>query len=178
MDYELSINKIKLGFTTLEIRHHRRLTVAYGNLSLAGFTILESVVALGIIILILSMSIPWFSRFGQSSSITSASHNISSMLRTTRSYAISRNSNYMVNFDTTSVPNTAWISDSVGNIVGKRYSLPKTVTITNITFQNNIATFKPTGGILGNSGSVTLMDSGGLTKQITVINTTGRVKIN
>lgn len=155
MNYKLSVNRIK-----------------------SGFTILESIVVLGIIAVIMGMSIPLFSRFNQGSSIDAASHNIAGILRTSRSFAISRNSNYTVNFDSTSVPNGLWISDSLGNIVGKRYSLPKTVSITNITFQNDIATFRPTGGILGNSGSVTLTDSGGLTKQITVINTTGRVKIN
>ncbi len=164
------------------MRVEKKLVFNYGldpHLNfVTGFTILESVVALGIVILILGMSIPWFSKFGKSSSINSASHSISSILRTARSYAISRNSNYTVNFDTASVPNAVWISDSLGNIVGKRYNLPKTAAITNITFQNDIATFKPTGGISGNNGSVTLTDSGGLTKQITVINTTGRVKVN
>lgn len=155
MGYKLLVNKVK-----------------------SGFTILESVIVLGIIVVIVGMSIPLLSRFSQSSSINSASNNISSILRTARSYAISRNNNYSVNFDTASVPNAVWISDSLGNIVGRRHNLPKTVSIANITFQNNIVTFRPTGGISGNSGSVSLTDSGGLTKQITVINTTGRVKIN
>jgi prepilin-type N-terminal cleavage/methylation domain-containing protein len=143
-----------------------------------GFTIIEALIVLAIIAAILGMSAPQFFRFTHGSTINSAASQISNILRTARSFAISRNRNYAVNFDNTIIPNVVWSTDSLNNIVGKRISLPKTVSITNITFLNDIATFKPTGGILGNSGSVTLIDSGGITKQITVINTTGRVKIN
>ncbi|MBM3253701.1 MAG: hypothetical protein FJZ16_05580 [Candidatus Omnitrophica bacterium] len=148
-----------------------------------GFTILESTIVLGIIAVIMGMSIPLFSRFTKGSSINSAAYQISGILRTARSYAILKNSNYSVNFDNIIIPNAVWITDSTNNLIGKRYGLPKTIRIARpdgsdpITFYDDRATFKPTGGTVY-MGSVYLMDSGGLTKQITVINTTGRVKIN
>ena len=44
--------KLLTGFTPSEIRRQRRLTVARGNLSLAGFTLIETIVALAILSLI------------------------------------------------------------------------------------------------------------------------------
>ncbi len=144
----------------------------------SGFTIIEALIVLTIIAAILGMSIPQLSRFTRHSSINSAAPQILNILRTARSFAISRNSNYAVNFDNTIIPNVVWITDPTNNIIGKRYNLPKTVRISNITFLNDRVTFKPTGGISGNNGSVTITDTAGVTKQIAVINTTGRVKIN
>ncbi|MFH0839324.1 MAG: GspH/FimT family pseudopilin [Candidatus Omnitrophota bacterium] len=155
-----------------------------------GFTILESIIVLGIIALIFGMSIPQFLKFTRGSTINSAAYQVANVLKTARSYAISRNSNYEVNFDSTtfpSGPHAIWITDSAvptPNVAGKRYMLPKTISIGKpdgsnpVTFMNGRATFKPTGGIVGNNGSVSLMDKNSATKCISVINTTGRVKID
>ena len=60
----------------------------------------------------------------------------------------------------------------------KTYHLPKGVSLTNPTIAFTIV-FKPNGGVSGGSPStITLADDNGNTKNITVINVTGRVKIS
>lgn len=54
------------GFTPLEIRRRRRLTVARGNLSLTGFTLIEVLLAIGVSVLVLtsaysSLRLGWLS---------------------------------------------------------------------------------------------------------------------
>ena len=148
----------------------------------SGFTVLESIVVLGIVAIILGMSVPQFSKFIRQSKINSAANQITGVMRTARSYAISKSDNFSVNFNNTISPNAIWITDSLSNLIDKRYELPENVTIARsdgsdpITFTDDMVTFKPTGGSIY-SGSVYLLSTGGDEKRISVINTTGRVKI-
>ncbi len=94
-----------------------------------GFTLIEMSIVLVIILAFLAMSVPFFANFSSATSINTASREISTLLRATRSYAITKNRNFEAVFYTTTVPNRFWIRDSATTtMVGKGLTLPSGVT--------------------------------------------------
>ena len=164
-----------------------------------GFTLVEMITVLAIMAIIMAFSIPMFSRFTAGTRLDTASRDISTALRTARSYAITQREDYSVGLD--SIQNEFWISlgaasadifnttsNQPTNVVDKVFHLPQTISIVEggeTTFpgpdpsnsSNKVyrATFSSTG--TGPNGSVCLMDTKGRTNWVTVVNTTGRVKI-
>lgn len=162
-----------------------------------GFTLLETTVVIVIILVVLVGSVPYFGKFFGSMGLNSAARDVSSALKTARSYAIAQRAIHNVIFDTSVMPNRYYITDNEEppKQVGRGYALPVGVTITKITFSADgnkyKASFKPDGSL---SVTETTEISKSLWirranepdyrtdptnfKRITVDNITGRVKID
>ncbi len=140
---------------------------------------------LAVVALLLGVSIPFFAGFTKGTKLKTAAKDVSAVLNTARSLAITRRKNYSVSFETFSYPHSYYISDEDGQPYEKRYSLPSSIRFyrpsdpeSPSTFASGKATFSSTGGLTGSAGSVWLADKGDDFRRISVSNTTGRVKID
>jgi len=160
-----------------------------------GFTLVEMITVLAIMTIIMAFAVPMFSRFTAGTRLSVASRDISTALRTARSYAITQREDYSVGFD--SIQNEFWVSRGTNifnttsneptNVMDKVFHFPQTIGIVDSettfsgpapdTTSNKVyrAKFSSTG--TGTSGSIYLMDTKGRTNSIVVTSTTGRVKI-
>ncbi|MDD5310498.1 MAG: prepilin-type N-terminal cleavage/methylation domain-containing protein [Candidatus Omnitrophica bacterium] len=148
----------------------------YGQRRAAGYTLIEMTIVLFIILAFLAMSVPFFGRFSSSTGLRTAEREVGTVLRTARSYAISRNSNFNAEFDTSVTPNTYRITDSGGTTVDstKLYQLPAGINFTATV----TVTFTPNGGLTSAiDASVTVAEIKDATKfrTITVDAVTGAV---
>lgn len=145
-----------------------------------GFTLIEMTIVLVIILAFLAMSVPFFANFSSATGVNTATREISTLLRTTRSYAIAKNRQFDAVFDTTTVPNRFWIYDpspplpEVAGAVGKGLSLPS-----GVTFDAPVTiSFVSTGGTTGSADvTITIGNAKGKTKTIKVYYVTGMVEI-
>jgi len=140
-----------------------------------GFTLIEMAIVLVIMLAFLAMSIPFFSGFSSNTGLKTAEREITTMLRTARSYAVSQNTNFNAVFDGTASPNTYRIANFSGTTVDKAYSLPNGVSYS--TSVLTTVTFTPNGGLTGPSASntVTVRNNKG-SKTITVNRITGALE--
>ncbi|MFA5339863.1 MAG: GspH/FimT family pseudopilin [Candidatus Omnitrophota bacterium] len=150
----------------------------YGQRRAAGYTLIEMTIVLFIILAFLAMSVPFFANFSSSTGLRTSEREIGTILRTARSYAISRNSNFNAVFDTSVTPNTYRITDSGGTTVEstKLYQLPAGINFTATV----TVTFTPNGGLISGSANpttVTVAETKDATKNrvISVDSTTGAV---
>lgn len=161
-----------------------------------AFTLVELIVVLAIVGIVFGMSFPFFARFAKGSKLTNAATNISTVLRTARSYAISKRKNYLVIINdqaTSSLYYAVKIYQDVDGTIDRWHKLPQGIVVdrenTNFDSQSvpfpddssstaskPVVEFKPTGGATEN-GSIYIKDSEDNYKKITVINVTGRVKV-
>ena len=150
-----------------------------------GFTLVEMITVLAIMTIIMAFAVPMFSRFTAGTRLGTASRDISTALRTARSYAITQRNNHAVNFNLGPDDGLYWIyyDGNTNNVVDKIFSLPKTIGIAEGTVSNIVTSagsvaveFKPTGGCMQNE-TLWLWDTKGRTNQVIIINTTGRVRI-
>ncbi len=170
----------------------RKMILQTGNkFKKQGFTLLETIIVIAIITLFFAISVPLFSKFTESAKLDTTARSITSALRTARSYAISKNTEYYVFFKTNTQPHQYFISDSnIGDlsnpsvsVIEKVYKLPTGIEFGNIDFTKGTtadgACFESTGGLdeTNNETSVELTD-GTNSITITVERTTGRVKID
>ncbi len=147
-----------------------------------GFTIIEMIVVLAIIGMVLGMSLPYFGRFTSGTQIRGVIRQLSSILYTARSLSITHRKPYAVVLDTTE--HEVRIEDpTVSQVVEKRYPIPSTVQFEHpegldpITFQDDRIVFTPTGGLEGETGTIWLRDKKGNSMSITVLQSTGKVKV-
>lgn len=138
-----------------------------------GFTLIEMTIVLFIILIFLGMSLPFFANFSTGTGLKTAEREVGTILRTTRSYAVSQNSNFSAIFNAGVTPNTYRITNSSFTTLDKTYQLPAGVTfaapISTVTFTSN-------GGLAsGSTTSVTINSRQGGSKQITVDTATGAV---
>jgi hypothetical protein len=140
-------------------------------------------VVLGIIALVVGMSLPYFGRFNKGSSIRAAARQISSLLYTGRSLAITHRKPYVVAFNVNEREVTLEEAAS-SEIVDKRYHIPAMISLENpdgldpVSFKDDRVIFTPTGGVLGETGTIWLKDKKENTLSITVHQSTGRIKIS
>lgn len=146
---------------------------------------MEMLVVMAVLILILGVSIPFFAGFSKGAKLKTAAKDITAVLNTARSYAITYRKNYSVIFDYSSRPHSYYITDETGVVLKKKYSLSSSIKFYRpsdpthpTTFEANKATFSSTGGLTGSTGSVWLADKKGNTRRISVSNTTGKVSID
>lgn len=160
-----------------------------------SFTLVEMTVVMVIIMLLLVISIPNLGRPSSAMKLNTAARNISTILRTARSYAVTKRVVHNAVFDTTVTPNLIYITDNTGVQVSKGYALSSTLSIANITFpQDGVGTaykasFKATGGFTDTSvaergvwirkvGETTYIPNPPNFKRIAVDSVTGRVTID
>lgn len=143
-------------------------------LSRRGFTLIEMAIVLVIILAFLAMSIPFFGNFSDRASLNAAQREITTLLRTARSYAISQGTNFDAIFNAAVTPNTYNIqrSDSTAPL-DKTYQLPAGATFSGTT----TITFTPNGGLTSTSPlTITVQNRKGDTRTITLNRTTGAIE--
>lgn len=162
-----------------------------------GFTLVEMAVVMVIIMLLAAIAIPNLGRPSSAMKLNTAARNISTLLRTARSYAVTKRAIHRAVFDTfggSVTPNFIYITDNAGAHVSKEYALSSDLSITNITFpldvdNKNKASFKASGGLTDTSlaergvwvrkaGETSYITSPPNFKRIAVDSVTGRVTID
>lgn len=140
-----------------------------------GFTLVEMGIVLVIILAFLSMSVPFFANFSSSTGLNTAYREVSTLLKTARSYAITQNKDFNAVFDLSVIPNKFWIEDASSKIIiDKGYSLPAGVSFTEAA----TVVFTPTGALAENSATRTVIKNNrGKTKIITINSVTGTVEV-
>ena len=151
----------------------------------SAFTLMEMLIVLAVIALILGVSIPFFASFTKGAKLKTAAKDITAVLNTARSLAITHRRNYSVTFDYSARPHSYYISDEDDQLYEKKYYLPSSIRFNRplspdepTTFTSGKATFSSTGGLTGSAGSVWIADKREDFRRISVSNTTGRVKID
>jgi len=137
-----------------------------------GVTLIEILVVLAVMGIIAGISIPLFSVFARGNKLDGAARNISTALRTARSYAIVKRAVYTVDLTT----------DDKFFIVGvdKTFKMPVGIKINNVSTVDDQVEFNADGS-LNETGTVTItirqtLDS--IDKIIAVYRTTGAVRVN
>ncbi len=148
-----------------------------------GFTLVEMLVVLAVIALILSLSIPFTSGFGKGLRLKTSARAILGTLRVAKSNAITYREKYIVFFDKDN--EAYWIEDNEGRLFERKRDLPPSIKFKNpdsedtdpITFEDDKVVFYSTGAIEGGSGSITISDKQGNSKTISIIGSTGKIRI-
>ncbi len=148
-----------------------------------GVTLVELIVVMVIIAIGAVLIAPNIGAWLPNYRLRSATRDIVSTMRTAQMKAISNNLQYHVSFNLVPQPPTytqtfileyqntggAWVSD------GATQALPSGVRISSITLADNKAQFNPNS--TSSTGSLTLSNSRGMQRTVTLTPSTGRIKI-
>ncbi|MFH0771478.1 MAG: GspH/FimT family pseudopilin, partial [Candidatus Omnitrophota bacterium] len=120
-----------------------------------------------------AMTLPFFANFSSSTGLKTAYRQIATSLRTARTYAITKNKNYEVVFDTTATPNRFWIAEAATDkMIDRGFELPSTVFFSSAV----TVIFLPGGGLSGGADTtVTIVNAKGKTKSIKISAATGAI---
>jgi prepilin-type N-terminal cleavage/methylation domain-containing protein len=141
-----------------------------------GITLLELIVVMVIITVGTTLIVPslggWIPRYR----LKSATRDIISAMRVAQIKAVSQNTRYQVSFNPGGNSYILQYQDSGGLWVNERdpQALPDGINISGITFTGNKATFNPDSS--ATNGSITLVNTKGYKKVISLLGTTGRIK--
>jgi prepilin-type N-terminal cleavage/methylation domain-containing protein len=143
-----------------------------------GVTLIELIVVMAIIAIGAVLVAPNIGAWIPNYRLRSATRDVVSTLRTAQMKAISNNTPYRVSFPGAGTyilqyQNTdgiTWTSEGVPQ------TLPGGVQISDITFPGNNATFNTNS--TSSTGSITLQNTKGSSKQITLTTATGRVNVH
>ena len=143
-----------------------------------GITLVELVVVMAIIAIGAAFVAPNIGGWIPNYRLRSASRDVTSALRMAQMKAISNNTQYHVSFNPGAgsfilqYQNTGgvWVND------GSAETLPQGVLISNISFPGNNAQFNPNS--TSSTGSITLTNTKGSTKKITLTTSTGKVTVD
>lgn len=181
----------KKGFTPLEIRHRRYLTVASGNLSLTGFTIVELVMVL-VIVGVLSIVIMTDLNLSlKATRLEAVKWKLKSDLIYAQGLSVTQQVNHGIIFDPSQETYSVYrqnTSDIINDPLTKQpftvnylsESNFKGIELVSISFDSNWVEFDSYGrpsdgaGFLTNDGTVTL-SNGSASVSITVTKNTGKV---
>lgn len=149
-----------------------------------GFTLIEILLAMAVILIISGGSYVAFTKFNQSQTLNSTYENLRNTLNEAKSSALSQvifkcNDletlvGYQVKFNTLSIPNTYSLQEVCQGVSGKatnevkKTSLPTDVTVTS---SSSPILFLVLSGKIQDSGTVTVILSNGNQKTITITNT-------
>ena|SRR5260221_14709644 len=82
----------------------------------AGFSLVELIVVLALILIIVAVSIPSITQTINNYRLDAAGHAVASLLQQTRIQAVKTNTPYYAQFDTTTTPNMVYANASTGEI--------------------------------------------------------------
>lgn len=141
-------------------------------------TLVELVVVIAIIAISALLLTPNIGAWIQNYRLRSATQEVVSLLRTAQMKAISTNREHQVSFNQGAGNFILQYRTTAGTWVdeGEARRLPKGVQISGISFPGNKAQFNPNS--TSSTGSITLQNSKGTTKGITLTPATGRVHVN
>jgi len=141
-----------------------------------GVTLIELIVVMVIIGILAAFLAPNIGAWLPNLRLRSAARDIVSTMRTAQMKAVSTNMTYRVSFTPPASyilqyenPPGTWVSEGVNQ------NLPSGVSISAITIAGNNAVFNPNS--TSSSGSVTLQNSKGTQRRLTLTPSTGRVTI-
>lgn len=145
-----------------------------------GVTLIELVVVFVIISVLACLLVPNIGAWLPNYRLGSATRDIVSIMRTAQAKAVSGNTQFRVNLDDNEIGVNSyvlqyytagtWVSD------GAVQRLPAGITIITNTFPGKYASFNPNS--TSSAGSLTLQNTKGATKKISLTSVTGRVNIN
>lgn len=148
-----------------------------------AFTLVEMLVVLAIIGMLLGISIPFTTGFGKGLRLKTAARAILSTLRVAKSNAITYRDKYSVIFDVNN--KEYWIEDPEGKIFERKSRLPASIEFKSqgqeahdpVTFDGDKVVFYSTGSTKGDSGSITISDRQGNSRTISIIGSTGNIRV-
>ncbi len=142
-----------------------------------GVTLIELVVVFVIIAIGAVLLVPNIGSWLPNYRLRSATRDITSTMRVAQMKAVSNNTEYQVVFDPGAGTYILQYRNTAGNWVneGATQTLPSGVRIAD-SFPGNIANFNPNS--TSSTGSMTLQNSKGTQRIITLTPSTGRVRIN
>ena len=140
---------------------------------------LEVLIVIVIMIGFMAVSVPMFNKFTESAKLDTAARSISSTLIAARGFAITNNRPFYVMFvdSTGGSYGQYFISENQIDPMEKKESLPAGIEFSVTPFVDGEISFTALGQA-GEGGSVVVKDMGAGTKTVTVIQTTGAVKID
>ncbi len=141
-----------------------------------GVTLVELIVVMVIIGILAAFFVPNIGAWLPSYRLRSGARDIVSTMRTAQMKAVSTNMKYRVSFTLPAAyileyenPPGTWVAE------GLSQSLPSGISISAITVAGNNAIFNPDS--TSSSGSLTLQNSKGTQRRLTLTSSTGRVTI-
>jgi len=142
-----------------------------------GFTLLELLVVMVIIGMAALLFAPNIGAWLPNYRLRSAARDIVSTMRTAQMKAVSTNMTYRVSFTQNPPSYTLQYENPPGTWVneGVTQNLPSGISISAINIAGNNAVFNPNS--TSSSGSITLQNSRGTQRQLTLTPSTGRVTI-
>jgi prepilin-type N-terminal cleavage/methylation domain-containing protein len=141
-----------------------------------GVSLIELIVAMVIITIGTTLVAPGIGSWIPGYRLKSATRDVISAMRVAQIKAVSMNTRYQVSFNPRAGSYILQYQDSGGLWVneGESQPLPTGVNIIRTTFTGNSATFNPDSS--ATNGSVTLVNTKGYQKIISLLGTTGRIK--
>ena len=144
-----------------------------------GITLFELIIVMVIIAIGAALMVPGIGSWLPNYRLRSATRDIVSMMRVAQMKAVSSNFQYWVNLNSADVGANSYILQyNTGGIWvndGAIQKLPSGIIISNNNLPNDRAEFNPNS--TSSSGSVTLKNSKGSQRKITLTAATGRVRI-
>ena len=134
-----------------------------------GFTLIESVAALALVVLIASTALPAVSSLAASLNVATSARTLAQTLRETRARAVAEGAPLEVRFDAAT---SLWSVRTLDGTVRRSERLPGTVAFTALPVRARIR-FEPTGA--AENGTIVL-GSAAATRRI-VVNQRGRVRL-
>jgi type IV fimbrial biogenesis protein FimT len=142
-----------------------------------GITLIELVVVMAIIAIGAALIAPNIGAWLPNYRLRSATRDVVSALREAQMKAVSTNIQYQVSFNPGASSYILQYQDTGGNWIneGASQGFPSGILISGITFPGDKANFSPNS--TASTGNITLANSRGSSRTITLTSSTGRVRI-
>lgn len=146
-----------------------------------GFTLVELMFVILIFGVMLTLSVPSFSRFLQTWKLHGEVDQLAATLRTARSAAVMRNQNVVFRFDMTRGTYFYFEDDDgdgqhdAGEYRSATYRLPPSIAFDSQTLGGTSVTFGPRGNTM-QAGAITLQNGLQRTRQVTIFGGTGNIR--